>query len=544
VGPERLADDLDPDGDGIGWPDDCADRDPERATLVRGFSDTDGDGYGDPDSGAQHCGELPEGVVADDTDCDDSRADVHPGATAWFWAAGATDCGAPLVDCTDDRDFLVPDFASLAEAVSQACPGETIWVSEDQEGDDLTLPPGAEIRSLDPDAPVTVSGGWTVTEGSFSDITLAHSNGARCVDAAGATGTVSLSSVTLLDCVTVGHGAAVYLDSGTLSVDDVSVIDSSGNSAIAVHGGQATLQDLSIHGTLAPGDGDTALLSVIGASLDAAGVHVSGRGKTAVLVAETVDATVANLSVVFNTGNEGPLVNLREAWIDGHRWSIRTTGLATDAIGMRIDHGSADATLSSVEIAGWLETGLAVNRGLGLPEGGSATVDHLTVAGVALTGSTGIVATTDVTVTDVLVSDFTVAANGTSVGGDFKTWGTQNSGASEVLIEDPYILHDTCLDAPLWELHWSARGGETGAFALDDPWYDDTDIDMLPDGWERRHFGDIDAEDNFGDPDGDTVRNFAELGAGTSPSSADTDCEAPDDATDPDLCCATEPCCG
>jgi hypothetical protein len=44
------------------------------------FADADGDGFGDPENGRSTACTLPAGHVADDTDCDDTRAQVHPGA--------------------------------------------------------------------------------------------------------------------------------------------------------------------------------------------------------------------------------------------------------------------------------------------------------------------------------------------------------------------------------------------------------------------------------------------------------------------------------
>ena len=44
------------------------------------YEDDDGDGYGSPDSTLMDC-EQQDGYVADDSDCDDTDGDVHPGAT-------------------------------------------------------------------------------------------------------------------------------------------------------------------------------------------------------------------------------------------------------------------------------------------------------------------------------------------------------------------------------------------------------------------------------------------------------------------------------
>ena len=43
------------------------------------YRDADGDGFGDPKNSVSGC-TAPSGYVADKTDCDDSRADTHPGA--------------------------------------------------------------------------------------------------------------------------------------------------------------------------------------------------------------------------------------------------------------------------------------------------------------------------------------------------------------------------------------------------------------------------------------------------------------------------------
>lgn len=93
---------LDADGDGAGdpavtaracWPPpgwvtvagDCDDGDagvnPDTQvsdTPLRAYADADGDGFGDPGDAREVC-VVPEGLVLDDTDCDDTDADVHAG---------------------------------------------------------------------------------------------------------------------------------------------------------------------------------------------------------------------------------------------------------------------------------------------------------------------------------------------------------------------------------------------------------------------------------------------------------------------------------
>ena len=43
------------------------------------YADVDADGFGDPASGIAAC-EAPEDFVSNDADCDDTNADIHPGA--------------------------------------------------------------------------------------------------------------------------------------------------------------------------------------------------------------------------------------------------------------------------------------------------------------------------------------------------------------------------------------------------------------------------------------------------------------------------------
>ncbi len=71
------ADEVDEDCDGLS---DDADDSVDPATFGTWYADTDGDGFGDAAVPLESC-DPRSGSVGDDTDCDDSRADVFPGAT-------------------------------------------------------------------------------------------------------------------------------------------------------------------------------------------------------------------------------------------------------------------------------------------------------------------------------------------------------------------------------------------------------------------------------------------------------------------------------
>jgi hypothetical protein len=71
------AGDVDEDCDGLS---DDADPSVDSSTWFDWYVDADGDTYGDPAVWVGSC-EAPAGYISDNTDCDDTRAGVHPGGT-------------------------------------------------------------------------------------------------------------------------------------------------------------------------------------------------------------------------------------------------------------------------------------------------------------------------------------------------------------------------------------------------------------------------------------------------------------------------------
>ncbi|MSQ00777.1 MAG: hypothetical protein EXR71_02665 [Myxococcales bacterium] len=85
-----------------GGDNDCDDEiDEDPVDPATWYEDADADGYGDRTQDTLAC-DAPPGTVADDTDCDDANADVHPGGDEW--------CNGEDDDCdgTSDEDALDP----------------------------------------------------------------------------------------------------------------------------------------------------------------------------------------------------------------------------------------------------------------------------------------------------------------------------------------------------------------------------------------------------------------------------------------------------
>ncbi len=121
-----------------GRDDDCDGvLDPDGPT---GFADADGDGYGDPATPVSGC--APGAAVVDnDQDCDDTRADVYPGAPETWYDGVDQDCRGDedfdadgdghLVpaggggDCDDDNALVHPDREEIcANGLDDDCDGE------------------------------------------------------------------------------------------------------------------------------------------------------------------------------------------------------------------------------------------------------------------------------------------------------------------------------------------------------------------------------------------------------------------------------------
>ncbi|GDX81320.1 hypothetical protein LBMAG42_31310 [Deltaproteobacteria bacterium] len=155
-GADEYCDDVDQDCDGA--PDDA-----ESVDAPLWHEDADGDGFGDRFAGAAACAN-PGGLLEDASDCDDTDADIHPGATelcdttdrdcdgdatanaadplTWYADADldgygtrratAEACTQPAGysaidgDCNDNAGAIHPGGIEFCDSVDHDCDGETM----------------------------------------------------------------------------------------------------------------------------------------------------------------------------------------------------------------------------------------------------------------------------------------------------------------------------------------------------------------------------------------------------------------------------------
>ncbi len=137
-------DDDDADGDGHlpeslgGW--DCDDEDPEARPDTHWYADADGDGFGEPGQAWTGC-ERPDGMVADETDCDDGDPSTYPAAPELCDGVdrdcdGAVDEAGAQGEQTQYWDADGDGYGTSDAATIVACPGKAGYAPSTGDCDD------------------------------------------------------------------------------------------------------------------------------------------------------------------------------------------------------------------------------------------------------------------------------------------------------------------------------------------------------------------------------------------------------------------------
>src|SRR5690606_22118979 len=123
-----------------GIDDDCNSLIDDELAFVTYYADTDNDGFGDPNVSESTCDGAPVGYVTDNTDCDDSNADINP-TTFWYLDAdndgyyigsSITQCESPGAgykytglltggDCDDSNNAVNPGVAEICNGIDDDC---------------------------------------------------------------------------------------------------------------------------------------------------------------------------------------------------------------------------------------------------------------------------------------------------------------------------------------------------------------------------------------------------------------------------------------
>ncbi len=99
-------DDIHPDADEVcdGVDNNCDNIVDNGMSWSVYYQDSDGDGYGDPAKELEYCDE-PEGYVANDLDCDDTNADIHPYAEDTMGDEIDNDCDGNIDERFDTEEL-------------------------------------------------------------------------------------------------------------------------------------------------------------------------------------------------------------------------------------------------------------------------------------------------------------------------------------------------------------------------------------------------------------------------------------------------------
>jgi hypothetical protein len=169
-GATEVCNGIDDDCDGL-----TDSEDPDCTGMATWYQDSDGDTYGNPDVSQEVC-DKPTGYILDDTDCDDNDANEHPGQT-WYkdadgdgYSDGTTDTGScerppgykveseltnMSVDCDDSDADVNPGATEVCNDIDDDCDGNideglTTTYYQDNDGDTYGNPAVSQQACSEP----------------------------------------------------------------------------------------------------------------------------------------------------------------------------------------------------------------------------------------------------------------------------------------------------------------------------------------------------------------------------------------------------------